>query len=339
MERKAARIQTLVAEQAAEWVIHLEDATSAERAQFAQWLTASPGNVAELLNARATWEAMTGKALEHVPDTQTLLDMLRTDVPTPAPSRLPLPRGRRRMRMALAAGLALLAVGIGASVWVTRALDPRHAVYSTAVGEQVTRSLPDGSMVVLNTRTRLRLDWSDRYRDVHLDTGEALFEAARDPARPFRVWAGGTIIRAVGTQFNVYRAPEGVTVTVLEGRVAIDEPGAQAVHAQLTAGEQARIGPAMTVSTQRLTEPTRAVAWQTRRLIFEGEALSQVIAEFNRYNEKPLALDEPSLGTKRIHGVFDAKDRQSLIEFLETFEDLAIEERAGRLVLRHRAQR
>jgi transmembrane sensor len=335
MEHNAKRIQALMAEQAAEWVIRLEDGTSSERAEFAQWVTASPNHLAEFLNARATWEAMAGKAFDRVPETEALLTELAQGAPTNAPAALRFAQRRTGVRTALAASVAILVVAVGAIVWVTRLFDPEHAVYETAVGEQATRNLPDGSTVVLNTRTRLHLNWSESSRDIHLDSGEALFDVARDPSRPFRVWTGGSVIRAVGTRFNVYRAGDGVTVTVLEGSVAIGE-SATVAGIQLAAGEQARIGVEKQIRTARLAQPSRAVAWQSRRLIFEGEPLSQVIAELNRYNEKPLELAEPSLASKRIHGVFDARDRESLIKFLQAFEDVKVEDGHDGLIVRRR---
>jgi transmembrane sensor len=93
--------------------------------------------------------------------------------------------------------------------------------YVTATGEQRTIHLSDGSTIELNSKSRVRVLFSERERDVDLLEGQALFHVAKNPTRPFLVRASGTTVRAVGTQFDVYRKSSGTTVTVVEGRVAV----------------------------------------------------------------------------------------------------------------------
>jgi transmembrane sensor len=95
---------------------------------------------------------------------------------------------------------------------------------ATETGEQRFVSLVDGSTLELNSRSRVRIRFSDRERDVDLIEGQALFHVAKDVARPFIVKSGTTLVRAVGTQFDVYRKVSGTTVTVVEGRVAVLSP-------------------------------------------------------------------------------------------------------------------
>src|SRR5262249_31967908 len=115
--------------------------------------------------------------------------------------------------------------------------------YRTGVGEQRRVELADGSVVHLNSKSRVRVIYSDRARDFRLLEGEALFKVGHDAARPFRVRAGDNLIRALGTQFNVLRRPSGTTVQVIEGAVQVsthaDEKSPAA--AQLARGDEARI--------------------------------------------------------------------------------------------------
>jgi transmembrane sensor len=100
----------------------------------------------------------------------------------------------------------------------------RHLMIATETGEQRFVKLVDGSTLELNSRSRVRIRFSDSERDVDLIEGQALFHVAKDSARPFIVHSGSTSVRAVGTQFDVYRKALGTTVTVVEGRVAVLSP-------------------------------------------------------------------------------------------------------------------
>jgi transmembrane sensor len=357
------RVQSLIAEQAAGWLIRLEDASEQERLEFANWLRAAPAHVLEFLKARAVWEAMGGVALLHLPEEAALLRELqagaagpvvplRGDAPAPgiddeSPRTIPMSLGRgasahgrslrTRFSFGLAASVALLLVA-GTLFFFRGTLNPARAGYETSVGEQSAHTLPDGSSVVLNTRSRVRLNFSDQYRDIHLESGEALFDVARDPRRPFRVWSGDVMVRALGTRFNVYRDGDAVTVTVLEGRVeATSTPiSTKGEIVQLAAGERARLQAAEPIRTERLQHPERVLDWQSQRLVFEHTPLTDVIGEFNRYSETPLRLEDPALAAKRINGIFDATDRASLIRFLEEFEDVEIEARDGVVLVKRR---
>jgi transmembrane sensor len=141
--------------------------------------------------------------------------------------------------------------------------------------------------------------------------------------------------------FNVYRRNDGVLVTVLEGHVeatsgvAVPDRGNDG-RVQLRAGERARLAANTAIRTERLEHPERSIDWHSRRLVFEQAPLAEVISEFNRYNDVPLELASPDLAAKRINGIFDAGDRASLVRFLQEFEQVEVETKGGKLMLRRR---
>jgi transmembrane sensor len=356
---QAQRLRAIIAEQAADWLVRVNDAraTSADHEALAQWLKASPAHVEEYLNAKATWEAMDDEVFASSLDTGTLLDqaaaaealnVITLPIAPPGrrnesisqsahalrPTAAPNTRPRvRRIWAAIAATVGVVAVS--AALWIV-GHDPNHATYSTATGEQASHVLPDGSILVLNTRSRVKLDWSSRSREIVLEDGEALFQVAHDAARPFRVHTANAVVQAIGTRFDVYRSDAGVAVTVLEGRVEVRSTSPQSSEAtepqplssaqplRLGAGEQARIDEHDEIATTHLTTPERVVEWQQRRLVFDNTSLADAVREFNRYQRKPLVLDEPVLGNKRINGIFDASDRDALIAFIKEFENVDV---------------
>src|SRR4029077_9414852 len=118
----------------------------------------------------------------------------------------------RRFRRPFFAAAHAFAVVIGGAVWWQA---HRYPLYSTDIGERRSITLADGSTVDLNARSQLRVEFSKSERRVELLDGQALFQVAKDKQRPFIVHSGDATVRAVGTQFDVYRKDSGTTITVL----------------------------------------------------------------------------------------------------------------------------
>jgi transmembrane sensor len=326
-----------IAEEAAQWLIELEEDSGADLTRFAAWLTASPRHVEEFLFASALWNALDTLDEQRRVDVEQLVAAARTNVQplevakAPTVIRVPTPTGVWR---ALAASLVLVAVMLG--LWVS--VDQRSTTYSTDIGEQRALKLTDGSIVTLNTRSEAVVRFADDARNVELTQGEALFDVEHDASRPFRVVAGRVVVQAIGTQFNVHR-DHGVTmISVIEGAVQIalaDElsPGADARAVQLSVGEQLEVSANGALMPQKGAEIERVMAWRERRLIFRDESLAAIANEFNRYNKRQLVVEGTSTRSRRITGVFHADDPGALIAFLERDADLAVRVREDRIVI------
>jgi transmembrane sensor len=222
-------------------------------------------------------------------------------------------------------------------------------VYRTAVGEQRSVTLADGSIVVLNTHSELRVHLTPAERRIALIRGEAQFHVAKNPRRPFWVDTSDAAVRAVGTVFNVRDDPAGTQVVVLEGQVEMSaasimssagsahpdvvgdghysSPTATPVSVSLQAGQRAAV---TSHGIQRDSGPTveAAAGWTQRRLVFRDEPLVMVVAEFNRYRDRPLVVADPELAGLRISGVFDAGDPESLVSYLKSFERVDVDQLA-----------
>jgi transmembrane sensor len=210
----------------------------------------------------------------------------------------------------LAASVTVLAItslgGIGA--WY--AVEQRNTqTYATEIGEFRRVVLEDGSTIQLNTNSQVRVRYSSRYRHVDLARGEALFTVAKNKEKPFDVEAGDTTVRAVGTAFSVRLheagANERVDVVVSEGRVAINPPSPQTYAAGSVATVRNGRVAATTVEGEDITSK---LAWTTGRLMFQGEKLSDVVQEINRYNFRQLQVTDPDIAELRIGGTFQATD-------------------------------
>jgi transmembrane sensor len=221
------------------------------------------------------------------------------------------------------------------------------AEYRAGPGDQITAALVDGSRVRLNTRTHIRARLSASSRDVELLEGEALFKVAKDAHRPFRVFVKGSEIRAVGTEFNVYRQRDVTTVTVLEGQVEVmhaspsvphflprapDEVRAASLVARLSPRQQAAVALDGAVLRMGTVDVSRVTAWTQALLRFSGETLGEVVEQFNRYNTLRMVLEDPSLAEVRVSGVFSPTDVDSFLAYLMKHTEHVTTEESGGVI-------
>jgi transmembrane sensor len=255
-------------------------------------------------------------------------------------------RERRTARWAMAAVAACVFVVAGLIVGRSQFEQWFSPEYMTAVGEQRSITLEDSSVVELNSRSRLRTHFSDRLRAVELLEGEAIFRVSKDPQRPFRVRTGATDIVAVGTAFNVKASDARTVVTVLEGRVRVnqrDETPNSSVQAikesgefELAVGDQLIVAKAQPAVRVSLLDTEKVTSWTDRRLIFEDTPLSSAAAEFARYSSHGIRIEDVTVGERKINGVFDATDPASLVEFLSADDSLDVRPEADGWVVRSR---
>lgn len=212
-------------------------------------------------------------------------------------------RSRRSLTLAVAC-CALLAVTLTAlyppAFW--------RADYLTGKGEQRTVTLADGSRVMLNTTTALAIHFDDNLRRVELLTGEAFFEVAKNPQRPFVVSSAGSEVRAVGTAFSVQRQSAQTQIELVEGIVEIQDD--QQRRERLTAGQSALIS-GHAIALQAAKRPENMALWRDGYLQFDGLPLHQAVAQINQYRPGRVVLLNTALADKRISGLFrlDALDQ------------------------------
>jgi transmembrane sensor len=208
------------------------------------------------------------------------------------------------------AGLLVIAV-----LFSVQRLTP---TYVTAVGEQRLVRLGDGSRIHLNTDSKVRVAFRAAERRLVLERGEAFFDVAHDARRPFVVVAGDAQVRALGTRFDVRRTNGDVAVTLVEGRVHVQQDGQAAVLApnqQVTASRRG-------LGVTRRADATQLTSWTTGRLVFHQTPLAQAIAEVNRYADRKIALEAPELAARQVNGVFDVGDTDSFVRGVSALFDL-----------------
>ncbi len=223
---------------------------------------------------------------------------------------------RASFRVAVAAVVMAGAVGL-AMVMDMPGWMAGKGRYSTEIGERIQVVLPDQSQMTLNTQTRIKTAFSADERRVVLKEGQALFEVSKDPRRPFIVEAAGRQFIAVGTAFDVRVNGERVQVTMVEGSVKVPAGTAGAEAVLIKAGDQLSVGHSSPDPAPRAIGSAgveRAISWREGRVIFEETALSEAIAEMNRYSEQRISLDSPELEKLKVSGAFATGKTQAFVE-------------------------
>lgn len=310
--------------EAADWFSKLNQrkVTTTDIKAFSDWRK-DPENARAFSRLETMWDA--AGALAHSPAMVGLAEDAR--------DRADRARARRRIvsgrlvPLGVATALAL-AVGVGGLSWWSL----RPDAYATAVGEQRTLRLEDGSRIVLDTNSRVTVRFTQSRRLVSLASGRAMFEVQGDPGRPFLVEAGDTEVVAVGTRFDVRRAGDGARVVLVEGRVDVRKPA--------SARDAWTLAPGQTVTTSTPKPRVAAVnvpaetSWTVGRLTFESTPIAAAVAEVNRYTETPIELRDPRVSSVRVSGAFNAGDVDGFVAALHDLYDLQATRAAdGRVIL------
>jgi len=301
---------------ATEWAVRLRstDVTDQDRAQFESWLAADARNRESFKRSESLWAMAANARVQH--------DMV-SELLAEASGEAAAPHLRQAAwRYARAAAVVALVAAIGLQFY-----DPSgDSKVATKAGEQRTLMLEDGSTIQLNTDTRVSYHVDARSRRVALKRGEAFFDVAKDPSRPFVVEVGRSEVRVVGTQFSVRQVGDRVEVVVKEGRVEVTpEVSVSANHpaqrVELTPGDRMELEH-QTIKVAAV-DVNRAMAWRSGEIEFRGETLEDVIAELNRYAATPMVIEDDSLRGLRVSGLFKVADLQSIRFMLH--ESLGVE--------------
>jgi transmembrane sensor len=344
--------KSVIERQAWAWLVRLdgdEPLTPEEQDAFREWLGRSPDHKKELLTLVQLWGRMNVLTELAVPLGRT-------------PAQAPSAGDRKPIALWLRPGLlaaAAILLSLSAVYYdrMERGPDGPHQVeFTTRIGERLETQLADGTLLTLNTRSRVSVEFGSRFRDVRLLEGEAHFDVVTDPDRPFRVIARNGLAQAVGTAFSVYLKDGVVNVTVTEGRVALGSidranrtdreirlddvargapegatrpSGIARQFALLEAGQSATFGasddPASEFASTRhiiqnieAGELERRLSWRQGMLVFSGDPLEQVIEEISRYTTLSIEITDPAVKAIRIGGQFSIGETEAMLMALET---------------------
>lgn len=293
-----------------------------DQAQLTDWFDAATVHRVAYLRLEAGWEeANRLKALGagfprgQVPSVRALEGTVR-------------PAGRRRFPRLLAAAASVLVI-CAALLYASGLFSGQR--YSSPVGGLTSVPLKDGSNVTLNTASKIRVRVTGRERRIDLNQGEAFFDVAKDPLRPFVVYAADHRITAVGTKFSVRRDGDSVRVIVTEGLVRLEDASGTSM---LGAGTLARAAAGdVAIREESPAQAEDALSWRVGYVVFHETTLADAVAEFNRYNERPILIRDPAIAGLRLTGKFRSTHYETFVRLLEEAFNVRAEHSGEQIVL------
>lgn len=341
-----------VEDQAAEWLVRRDagEWSDSDQAALDLWLESSTANVVAFVRLETAWQrthrlkslgAGIPPGVVPSPDDWQLSPIFKAG---PA-SRFddepvdPNPAGPSRLfHWALAASVLIAVI---AGTWYLR---PFASTYRTPIGGIAAVPMTDGSKVILNTDSEIRLMVTETERRVELTQGEAFFNVAKDPTRPFVVTAGNKRVTAIGTAFSVHRENDDIRVVVTEGKVVVapapsrellgsHNPGASDGVILAAGGIAYSQRDRILLDHKPIFEVEDTLSWRTGFLTLRETPLAEASAEFNRYNARKIVVQDPRIAAIRLSGKFESTQYEAFIRLLEESFPIHVEDEKDQIVL------
>lgn len=350
--------------QAWDWIVRLdadEPLTEREKSNLTEWLSRSAAHVEQLKKLNEFW----GNPI--------LIELL---APAKKPKKQVNKQTARAFTPVYAFSFALVLSFLGWLLWSQSPFVGQDMAsnianvsqhYSTAIGEQKTFTLADGTQVILNADSQLQTSYSDSSRNIWLLKGEAHFAVAQDKSKPFNVFAANGRVQAVGTAFSVDVAQSELEVLVTEGRIALAvgdnnnndltalfanagvdaslynqtmqnvafmDAGDYLGFTQISDIEQAKLAIKDNMKKLSGSQIEAKQAWKNGELMFTGQSLKEIIQQLKRYSPMQITIAHADIETLKIGGRFKINHLDDFLKNLELNFDLSVQETSpGQLMI------
>jgi len=315
-----------VESEAVAWLLKLDhtQACESDLAEFQLWISKHPLNAFYFHKVSQAWDAAAGLAAlaEHYPHQRKTTNASVNTVRNGSWLRFDMPG-------LVKAGFAAAALMLAIFIFPMQREAHERMVYQTAVGEQRSFTLPDGSIVSLNTRSRISVDYTRAKRTLILEYGEGDFKVAKNKERPFLVEANKGVVMAVGTEFVVRYTDPSVSVYVNEGvvKVLANKADVDEEFANKTLADKSgdvvvvRAGQAAAYTNKveaaknlTASEAEKLSSWMSGSLVFNGETLGITVDELSRYTDKKIVISDDAIKSLRVGGRYQTGDIEGLAQ-------------------------
>ena len=319
----ASVIKETAYQQAMTWLVKLNSPTLSpqEEADFFRWLEADTAHQLAYIKTEKLWQRG---------------EVLAKSAPAPSHSVLSFLGNRPLLQ---ASWLSAACVGLVLTLLWLLPLDNGPQTYETRLGEIRSFSLDDGSKLVLNTDSRVRVDFNRHSRKVTIERGEVYFEVKPQNRKPFDIAVSSGFVRVLGTRFSVQERADSHVVTVVEGRVALGERPVDSQTfvpmAVLSANQQLSFADAQQGIEPVLVSAEEALSWRQNRLIYRDASLAKVVEDINRYYGDKLVLGDPSLRDQKVFAIIRLDNFDAALLAITTSLDLQYQEQpsTGKLII------
>lgn len=305
-----------IARDAAAWAARVDGRvlTESEQAELDSWLAADSRHLGAFARCRAV--------LAHT-------ERVRALGPDYDPANFaPVRTGLVSRRVLLGGGLAAASAAV--AVVASQSLLARPQTLATERGEIRLLPLQDGSVMTLNTASRVELQFRGRRRHVGLLEGEAFFDVAGGVGRPFVVRFGELTATATDAAFSLRRLDaRRAELLIRDGAMQVTSSLSRTVT--LGAGRLAEFETGRLIRTAVKTpeQIEAALGWRTGLLSFEGVTLAAAIAEFARYSDLRIEVPDDTVSARKITGLFSSTDPAGFAKAAAAGLDLRLEPARG----------
>lgn len=312
------------------------DPQPADQEAFEVWRSADPEHAAAF--ARLEQIVALGRSVGSEPEIMALRHETLARV---------VMRERTSLRWPVLTGLAASLVLAGGAMWWTMSVAPKPGPplaapkvveatvrsFDTQVGERLNVTLEDGSQLHLDTGTTVQVQYTAETRRLTLMRGQAMFDVAKEPARPFIVAVAGRTVTALGTQFSIRYDDRSMAVALVEGVVKVAKPGDDPAHDVTMRPNDRLVADGQRVSLRHYDDLGRFISWTRGVVQFDNVTLSDAVRELNRYTATPLLVDARA-GTIRISGSFPTNGSLAFAEAMQAaFPVRALRSAGGQIFL------
>ncbi|MEM8988689.1 MAG: FecR domain-containing protein [Pseudomonadota bacterium] len=335
--------------EAHEWRILLDSskATAADKERFEAWISEAPQHAEYYDKAVTMWAALGHVSRDDIDADLLKAPMRKNSIAEGSPGsdkrkwrlRKPVLKWSGFSQALTGASVAAIACLVAVIIMLGGQNTPSTggvstAVFESSIGEFKTINLEDGSTVTLGAASMAEAVFSADERRVTLIKGVALFDVAHDPERPFSVETEKLTVTALGTSFEVRNVGGVFRVAVSEGNVAVSypvviggRPSSLLMRRELSVGETISSQRTVGLAQTRKINPEAVGAWRKDRLIYYGAALSELVADANRYSEIPVLIDENAVDVAElpVRGAFNARDIDAMLSSLEAVHPVTVD--------------
>ncbi|WP_417319820.1 FecR family protein [Erythrobacter aureus] len=355
----SAKLDEKLEDEAAEWhaLMHSGDVDPELRKRFESWLAADHNHRRAYAGFEQVYRDLDYALVAAEVDVDAVLGRSE-DIEAPDTSSPPAQTHAGAKWKAWLGGFiprpALIGGGMAAAAAAALALfltfpvldAPQSPAYSTQIAEITEIRLEDGSVITLGAQSKIETAFTDTSRQVTLVSGEAFFDVAKDENRPFFVIADDTLVRVVGTQFDVKHSGETIHIAVLEGVVEVTKPQdiqeilvtadtSGLAKQVLTAGQKVEAFRLAALPIVQQVERAPPGVWRTGRLAYEDASLAEIVTDLGRYREQPIRLASSDIGALRSTVAFEVDDIDQFLEVIETIHPVEIEKSSsGAIIIR-----
>lgn len=329
-------------DQAADWFDRFDELDEQGQIALTAWLSDKQHQLAFTRIAKALGQPEVAMAALNV--AQNLSDespppVDTTNLQVAKPTQIPIekPRQPRTSYLAMAASIVAVAVLL-AYLSLNRGTAPVNSIASEAPllvqsvellspkAERISQVLQDGSAIYLNGDTQLSINHNAAWREVSLRQGQAYFDVAHEPERPFVVNIDKVKVQVVGTAFDIDKLSDKTVIRVYDGIVKVI---ADKTHT-LTKGEGITLENNLWSQTFRLSDD-QLPSWRSGWLDIYNEPLYIVVERFSRYLAKPVIITGKK--TSLLSGRFNLATPKASLQLLASAQDLTLEEHNDRFIL------